>query len=172
MSKYKLATVLVAMGVASLSYGAMEEGTKELALSGSLDFDTAFDTEVRFGAGLGFFVADGVEIGPQVSVFYNDLITLVSLGAFIEYNLQTEGALVPFIGGAAAWGQGDLEDGGDSDAVVGSLRAGAKYFMSEDWAIALTGIFDVASEDIYAEDDEEELSDTDYRIELGIRTFF
>jgi len=155
------------------SRAAMEEGTKELALTGAVDFDSAFDTQATLGVGLGYFVADGFQLGPIANFFYNDLVTTVTLGAFAEYNfVNVDSPVVPFVGAGALWGYGDLEDGGDDNTVIGSFRVGGKYFVAENWAIALTGVFDVAADDIYAEDDEDDLQDTDWRIELGIRTYF
>jgi hypothetical protein len=173
MVKRALLCVVLAVALTGMSYGAaMDQGSKELALAGSLDFDTAFDTQVVLDTGLGYFIQDNLQLGPLAGVFYNDLITLVRLGAFLEYNIDIDSPLTPFVGAAALWVNGDLEDGDDEQAVVGSLRAGLKYFVEENWAIALTGVFEAASEDVYAEDDEDELTDTDWRMELGIRVYF
>jgi hypothetical protein len=169
----KLMFITAFLAVANLGFaGALSEGSKELSLNGNVDFDSALGTQANAQLGLGFFVADGLSVGPFGSVLYNDLVTVVQLGASAEYNFISESAFTPFVGAGIAWINGDLEDGGDEQGGLASARAGVKYFMTESWALSISVVYDKATEDVFAEDDEDDLSDDNLSLDIGIRTFF
>ncbi len=150
----------------------LDAGTKELLLSGSVDFDTPVGTDLTLDIGLGHFVADNIEVGVLAGISDNDAGTLWRLGAFGELNLPVEGlGVVPFVGAAVLYAYADPKEGSSDDALVGRASAGLKYFLTSDLAIAAQANFEVASEDIYVEEDGK-VSDTNWDITLGLRYFF
>lgn len=149
----------------------IDQGTKELRLDGSIDFDTGAGEEIVLDVGLGHFVVDNVELGGVVGVANNDLITVWRLGGFGELSFPMQDApLVPFVGAGLAWAYADPDIGDSEDAMVLGLAAGVKYFLTDDVAISTQVNFEYASEDIFLEDDD--ISDTNWDITLGLRYFF
>ena len=173
MKKFLLIAII--LGIAGTGFGQMlAMGTSELKVNGLLDFETSDDTLFDLGIFYGQFFADYVECGVGISITESDHVSLWSLGVNCEFNYDMGTELVPFVGVGLAYANYDVETpGGDSDednALVISGSAGAKYFIAENIAVSAALVLEVASEDIFPE--QEEFSDTNSKIELSMRFFF
>lgn len=150
----------------------LQEGTKELVLQGDLDFDSGIGTTIDVDLGLGFFIRDGIEVGGRLGLEDDDYETNYRFGLFAEYNIESDSALVPFVGAELGWYVYDPDTGvGDSEnSFTASASAGAKYFIASNIAISLAYQFTWANEDVFLEDNQPE--DTDHRLRLGMRFYF
>ena len=168
----KTLTLIIGMAfIAGAAYGAMlDEGTRELAVSGEWEFaseaGTAFDVELK----LGQFIMDGVLVGVMGAIADDDWITAWGAGVYGEYHVDMGTALVPFVGVSAIYYDVDPAEGEGDDAVVVGGAAGVKYFIAENIAITANYLYEWASEDVFFDDDEVE--DTNHSIQLGMRFYF
>lgn len=166
--------VVIFAGLAVAAQGAMlQEGTQELSINGSLDFESADGTATELELGYGYFILDGLQVGVAASIADSDSARLYALGVGAEYNFDLGSQLVPFIGLSIGWGKGEIELGDSTlkdDAVVGAAEAGVKYFIVENVALELSYLFEKASEDIFFNDEKAE--DTDNSLQLGLRFYF
>lgn len=149
---------------------AIALGTQELRLNGGIDFDSPVGTDIGLNLGYGYFVADYLEIGGLFTVSDNDLVSTLGLGGFVEYNIETETDIIPFVGGQLRYLYADVEIAGNESAFALGLYAGTKFFVTTDLAITPRLFFEIATEDLYLEDDK--VSDTDFGIDLGLSYFF
>ena len=162
------AAAALAAGIAS---GAnINKDTKELRLSGTVDFDTAAGTYVAIDPGFGYFVADGIELGGEVSYADDDVASLYGFQVFAEYNVDLGAELVPFVGGSLGWRRFDAKDLDNKDAATIGATGGAKYFVSDDLAISGQAEVLWATDDIFA--DKGKTKDTDWRLTIGLRYYF
>ncbi|MCE9615743.1 MAG: outer membrane beta-barrel protein [Lentisphaerae bacterium] len=170
MNVWMTGAMVVACSLSAVAAN-LDQGTKELRLDGDIDFDTAAGDSIQLDMGLGYFVADNLEVGGVAGLADDDRLTLWRLGAFGELNLPVEDLpVVPFVGAGLAWAYADPDRGDSEDALVLGLAGGAKYFVTEDLAIALQLNYQFASEDIF--DEEDGLSDTNWDFTLGLRYYF
>jgi len=153
----------------------LDQGTHELRLNGLIDFDTANDTLVAFDVAYGYFLIDQWEVGALLSVADDDVSTLYGIGAFTEYfyPLPTAPQLVPFGGLNLSIAGGEVDVGPvdeDETALQFGIDFGADYFITDNLALDARVQFRIATDDIFAEDDD--IEDTDWRLVLGLRYFF
>jgi len=164
-----MALCLLAGGAQAAMLGA---GTRELALEGSLDTDGANGTELDLSVGYGYFVMDCVEILGEVALFSSDDVKMYGLGGTAEYNIDMGTQIVPFVGVGAGFMKVEVDNGGDfdEDAFVLGADLGVKYFIVDNVAVSGSFFAQWATEDIYPEEDE--MSDMDYGLQVGLRFFF
>ncbi|MCS6770946.1 MAG: hypothetical protein NZ740_02840 [Kiritimatiellae bacterium] len=172
MNKKYLPLIAVVVALPCLAQAALiAEGSQELRLQGSLDPSTVNGSELRLNASYGYFFLDNAQAGGRLDFADNKKVNRIGLGAFAEYNVDTETDLTPFAEFFAGFANVDVEGvGGDDLAGILEFRAGAKYFLAEQVAVAAAGVFAYATEDIYP--DEEKLRDTDVFMELSLRCYF
>lgn len=168
----KLTTALAIVAMATTSFATViPEGTQEIGLSGSFVADTAAGTDSSLTILYGRYVMDQFVVGGAFDLQDNDLGTTYGLGAYTEYNFDVQSAWTPYLGVKVFWAGVDIDlDTADSDAAVLTPYGGVKYFVND--SVALFGQFDydLASADIYI-DDNLDVSSTNYGIELGIRIY-
>jgi hypothetical protein len=163
------------------------QDTSEIAFSGLLDFDSSEGTVTRVSAFYGYYVVDYIEVGPKVA-FWNDASqTDWSLGVQSEYDIDLGTEFVPFFGVSVEYARVDDDDVPlrvppeasdgeeftttiDQRAIVVAGQAGAKYFITEDVALSAQLEFNWATEDIYAEENGPQNTET--RITVGLRFFY
>ncbi len=145
--------------------------TREIGLSGVIDFDTPSGRLIDLNVFGGYFIADYLEIGLKGSYRDDDDSTFWSIGPHGEYNFDIGTELVPYLGLSLDYAHCDYDalDSSDSALVIG-FQAGAKYFITEYFALDAAFVFEHANSDLYASDDD--LKNHDERIELGVRYFF
>ncbi|HMP75426.1 MAG TPA: hypothetical protein PKE12_03920 [Kiritimatiellia bacterium] len=146
-------------------------GTQELRLQGLLDSTTLNGSEFDFNVSYGYFFVDNVQAGARINLVDNDDLSQLGLGAYVEYNVDTGNEIMPFGEFAVSLANVDIEDaGGDNTAGILELRAGAKYFLVENVAIALAGVFAYATDEIFPDDGK--IRDNDVFLELSLRCYF
>ena len=152
----------------------LDEGTKQISGSGSLDTDHPLGTEFQLQLGYGYFIADNLELIVLGGIRDNDEFTLYEIGGAVEYNFPTDvfdGRLVPHIGVAGLWAGGEVDDGPDNDTAVGRVFVGPKFFIDENVALALEATFSFAADDIYVDEDGD-AEDTNFTTLFSIRFYF
>jgi opacity protein-like surface antigen len=168
MKKIMSVLIVAAMAAGSALGGALDEGSRELGVQGSVDFESSQGTDARIALKLGQYVARGVQVGVSGSFADNDAETLWGGSVFGEYNLiLDEQPVVPFVGLSLGFVRSEPDRFDDENALVFGVEAGGKYFLSENTAVTLSYIFSLASEDIYVNDNQ--LEDTEHGILLGLR---
>ena len=184
MKKIILASVLglslAATGMASANdvVPNLNKGTKSLDINGSYDNNTALDYQLNIGAGFGYFFVDNLEVAAVLGWQSNSLSDTFELGAVVEYNIPTGTPWVPFVQAGVLWAGTELDDkvyndasNIDSDAWLGRFGGGIKYFFRDDISLGLSVKYDLASEDIYSDDDGN-LDNYNLTIGLGLRFYF
>ncbi len=175
-----LGLTLAATGIASANdvVPNLNKGTKSLDINGSYDNNTALDYQLNLGAGFGYFFVDNLEVAAVLGWQSNSLSDTFELGGVVEYNIPTGTAWVPFVQAGVLWAGTELDDDKfnnageiDSDAWLGRLGGGIKYFFRNDISLALSVKYDLASEYIYS-DDEGNLDDYNLTVGLGLRFYF
>lgn len=165
----KIAAILFSLIVtaASSHAAALALGTKELRLNGAADFDPS---AVALRLGYGYFIADYIEVGGLVQFVDQKNYTSIGVGGFIEYNLETESAFIPYGGLQIGLTQADIGKSSDTALDLG-LYLGAKYFVTESLAINGRFLLGVATDDVYLGDDSKG-DNTDIVFDLGLNYYF
>lgn len=159
----------------------LSKGTKELALSGTIEIPEFEEIDFDIDASYGYFVKDGWEIGLRALGADTGGIERFSFSGFTEYNFNRSSNIVPFIGASVGLADvnfsdiRDIEfdttlDPGDGNSTVFGIQTGVKWFLRPYMAISTSIGFDVSSEDIYLADDSFQDSLTQFRI--GLRYYF
>ncbi len=156
----------------------LNKGTKSLDINGFYDANSALDYQFNLGAGFGYFFIDNFQVAAVTGWQSNSLSDTFELGAVAEYNIPTSTPWVPFVMLGALWTGTEIDDDFyngsdeiDSDAFLGRLGGGVKYFFRDDIALSLGLNYDIASEDIYADDDGN-LDDYNWTLLMGLRFYF
>jgi len=166
----KLAVFVLTAVLAFNTFGSiLPQGTSEIGLSGAVDFEGPGGTSIDLAVFYGYFVRDLLEAGLGIELYNDDDVTAWAIGPKVEYNFDLGTELAPYVGGKLLYAAVDANNEDKNAAILG-LEAGGKYFITEYLAASLAFVVEVASEDIYAGDNE--MTDHDERIELGLRTFF
>ena len=156
----------------------LDQGTKELALSGTIELPEFEEVDFDIDASFGYFVTDGWEIGLRVLGADLGGIERFDLTAFTEYNFNRTSNIVPYIGTSVGVATFDFEDSfnasttldADGTATVFAVQAGIKWFVRPYMAISTSIGFNVSSDDIYAADNA--LEDSLTRFRIGLRYYF
>jgi len=150
----------------------LDEGTKVLEGSGSIDGDNPLGTDVQLQLGYGYFIADGLEVAAIGGFRDNDEFTTYEAGARIEYNIILDSAVVPFVGAGILWVGAEADETDESnDTAVGRFSAGLKWFIRNDVALTFSAVYDIAADDIYIDEDGN-LEDDNFTGLFGIRYYF
>jgi hypothetical protein len=149
----------------------LNEGTKTIEGSGSLDTDTPVGTQFDLQLAFGYFVMDGLELAGVGGIQDNDDFTTYEFGGRVEYNILTDTPLVPFVGAGVLWAGADADEGDDEDTYVARFSAGVKYFIDDNVALALSIVYDKAGDDIYIDEDGD-ADDNNFKGLFGIRFYF
>jgi hypothetical protein len=173
--------LVVAAGVvAADATPNLDQGTKELRLSGRWDSETPLGDQVNLAAGLGYFVVDNLEIGVAAGGDWNDARTLFEVGGFVEYHLNMGSPVVPYIGLGGFFVGAEVdddiyeapdEDDLDADTSVGRGFAGIKWFIDDNVAITLRGTYSFSADDLWADEDGE-MQDNNATVDIGIRFYW
>lgn len=148
----------------------LDKGTRVLEGAGHFDF---MGDDLQIQLGYGRFVADGVEVAVLAGLQDNDAYMATELGIGAEYNFLSGSALVPFLGTSVVWADAEADESGlDADAAVFSLGGGLKYFIRNDVALAAEGAYQIASDDIFVDSEDNELSDDEFSLLFSVRYYF
>ncbi len=158
----------------------LDQGTRELALSGTLEFPDFDEVDFNIDASYGYFLRDGWELG--VRVLGSDLggVERFDISGFTEYNFNRNTNMVPFVGASIGVADFSYDGGtltgvrGDQDengsATVVELQAGIKWFVRPYMAISTAIGFNLSSDDVFATGDD--LVDNLTRFRIGLRYYF
>jgi hypothetical protein len=155
----------------------LRKGTRELTLSGILDFEQRGNPALDLEGAYGFFIRDYLEVGGFAELAGNfDDVFRYGLGAFAEYHLPELAFLqaprtVPYIGASVGLAFVDSDISEDNAALIFQPRFGVKWFIRDFFAIDTNFFFAMATDDIYLNDDDD-LDPYDVGIRLGIRVYF
>jgi hypothetical protein len=95
------------------------------------------------------------------------------LGIRTEYNLVRDSAIVPFLGAGVVWADVEADDRDiDTDAAVFSVGGGIKNFIRNDVALAASGSYLYATDEVFVDSEDGEVEDDDIRILFSIRFYF
>lgn len=198
--KKSIVFALIALLAGGAGAANLVQGTQELSLGGMVDFDTLNKTYFNISAGYGYFFLDGFEAGARGEYAADDAHRLWTFKFFGEYNFDLTAfgmmpELVPYVGlsfgvGGASYDftmteymavidettqQTSYEavssnfDDRDTGVIFGG-EAGAKLFVTDDFAVTAAFLVDMSSGDIYMSDDG--LKKVDARLQLGLRYYF
>lgn len=173
MKNLLLCLTALTLTTGSAAANMLGQGTQTLRISGLFDPDTEAGSRFNLDVGFGYFVADYVEIGLAVSIFSDDFVDAYALGGYGEFNFDTATAFVPFVGLSLRFINSDFSYGElkeSSSAGVLGLYGGSKYFITESLALTATLGVDVATDDVFTEEDD--ITNTDFRFDLGLRFYF
>ena len=166
-------TVQGAMGAALLT-----KSSSELGVGGKLDFQSGEGTAFRMELNYAYFVIDRLSIGGRFSFADNEFDNFYGIGLSSEYHFQLPASvkplfgtdLVPFLGAFVDYRRASFSGLSDESAGVLGGETGIKFFLTDSMALALSLVGEWASEDIYVDDDE--LTDLNLFLELGMRFYF
>lgn len=180
MKKTILGAVLaIAVSVCGTAFGRalVTEGSNEIGISGMLDFASEVGTSSALDLRYGYFFADQWSVGFLGGFSDNDYYTNIRLGVGLEYNFMISDDYRPLIGtdfvpfiGLGVGAQFADSDEDDEFAGVGSAELGAKFFLSDDCAVVLSALGQLATEDIFMNDHKS--SSADLSLRLGMRFYF
>ncbi len=165
MRKYFVVAIVAALATFVHAQPSIQEGTRELSLSGSWDPEGAAGATISTDVGYGVFVRDLIEVGSLVSYASNDITTTWGLGGFAEYHFDMANMTVPYVGLRLEYVDYDV----DTTFQYGP-RAGVKHFIAENVAIDVALQYTMAGEDIFYNDGTWE--DTDLALVFGLRATF
>lgn len=157
----------------------LDQGTKELALSGTVEFPDFDEVDFNVDASYGYFLRDGWELG--VRVLGSDLggVERFDISGFTEYNFNRNTNMVPFVGASVGVADFSYDDGtltgtteldNDDTATVIEAQAGIKWFVRPYMAVSTAIGFNISSDDVFATGDE--LADNLTRFRVGLRYYF
>ena len=153
------------------------KGSSELGVGGNLDFKSAVGTDVSLGVRYAYFFWDQISLGGTVGFADNDAATSFKLGGVGEYNFKLSDNyqpvigtdLVPFVGFGLSFQHVDIHHEKEN-ALVFTTEAGLKFFLTDSAAVITSGIFDLATKDIFPDDDD--ANKWNFALNLGMRFYF
>jgi hypothetical protein len=154
------------------------QGTRELGLSGLIDFEGAEGgVDVNLSATYGYFMNRFLEVGGffRYSRLRDGDVNTYDIGAFAEYHLLGTNVafftnVVPYLGLSVGLGLLDSDISEDQNAVIFSPRVGLKWFFRNYVAIDTNLFVNIATEDIYYNDGS--FDPYDIGIAIGLRVYF
>ena len=173
MTKFTYALATLSLLTLQVSAAPLALGTQEVRLDGGIDFESSAGTDITLNVGYGYFIADYIEVGGLFGIADNDIVTSLSIGGFAEYNIDTATEMIPFLGSQLRLVYADIDVGASSEsqtALALGVYAGAKFFLTEELAISARFLIEVATDDIYPE--ENKINNIDFGIDFGLRYFF
>lgn len=168
----KLTVILAVFTMVSAAFAtAVPEGTQEIGLSGTFTADTPEGTDSDLLLRYGRFVQDQLVVGGLFNLRDNNAASFYGFGAYSEYNWDVETPWTPYLGLALAWGAVDSKvDSADNDSFVGTPYAGVKYYFTDSVAAYSQFEYNLASDDIYVDEDLN-VDSKNYGIRVGIRVY-
>ena len=152
------------------------QGTKELGLSGNLDFQQESRVVLNINGRFGYFPRDYLEVGgfAEVQSNFNEF-SRYGLGGFAELHVPDlailQGRAVPYAGADLGLEFVDTSLGEDNAALIFRPRVGVKWFIRDYFAIDTNLFVAVATDDIFP-NKKNDLDPYDVGIQLGLRIYF
>lgn len=148
----------------------LARGTRVLEGAGYINL-MADDVHIQLAYGK--FVADRFEVYLVAGLRDNERYMSTELGVRAEYNLALGSPLVPFLGTSVVWADVEADESDiDTDAAVFSVGGGVKYFIRDNVALALSGSYLWATDDIFIDNEDGKAQDDDVRFLFSVRFHF
>ena len=153
----------------------LEEGTVEIGGNLMYDFDTPFGSELKLGLLGGYHVAYGWLVGGEFQVDRDDYTKTYALTAMVERSFEIGEAnsvtpFIPYVGAGLGYAKASYKGTSeDASAMLFNLKGGVKLMLTGDLALDLGLYLNLATDDVYYDDDGP--CRTDISIRLGLRTF-
>lgn len=187
MRKMKLAIISAALCTAGSNIALaqdedwvpmLDKGTKEITVSGRLEFPDFDQLDYDLEGSYGYFLRDGWEIGAQVGAADSSGVDRIDAGVFTEYNFNRQKRWVPYVGAAIGLGSVSFDDGDidtetdldDGDGLVFDIETGIKWFVRPYMAISTAINFQFATDDVFATDDS--IEDNLTTLQIGMRFYY
>jgi len=159
-------------GSAELVY----EGTREIGVSGTADFDTEDDMLIRLDLSWGQYVRDYWLLGTIGGASVSESLTQLRAGVFAEVNIEINATVLPFFAVSANLLAADVDldkvggPSGDEAAFGLGGEIGLKGFLSD--YVALSGSLDYmwATDNVFLESGG--ATDSDLRLKFGLRFYY
>jgi len=154
----------------------LQRGTKELGLSGNLDFQQESRAVLNINGRFGYFPRDQLEIGgfAEVSSNFNEF-SRYGLGGFAELHVPAlailQGRAIPYAGADLGLEFVDTSLGEDNAALIFRPRIGLKWFVTDYFAVDTNLFVAVATDDLFP-NRKNHLDPYDVGIQLGLRIYF
>jgi hypothetical protein len=163
-------TALSASPVSSADWSPMlQRGTQELSIGGQLHIEDFDEIEYDLRLKYGWFIRDRWEVGLAADLIDYGDTKMINLGAFTEYNFNTNSRWVPYIGAAAKWADAST-DNLDQNSVLFSGELGVKYFIRPHMAVFAAINFEWSPDEIF--DIGDDIADNAENILIGMRFYF
>lgn len=170
-----LVTVVACVASASRT----DKGTWATGGSLMVDVDTYVGTEVEVEIQLGQYIETGLLVGGYGGVLNNDAVTTLSLGALGKYHFLDSGRspFSPYVGGdiGVAYCSTDdayvIEDSSNFALVLG-VRFGMNFFLTENAALDTYLGLRVATDDVFTDNNDTLLTNSDVVFRIGLAFFF
>ncbi len=166
--------IAIILAPAAAEAATFPHSTREIILEGSFNLENhKGSTRADILAGYGYFIADNLEIGLIASFRKTEwdsewgINSIWGFGVFSEYNFETGGPLLPYVGARLT-----ILDGNDNSdtAINATAMAGLKLMLTQSAALAIGAFYDIASEDIYVIDRKPD--NQNITAKAGFRVFF
>lgn len=162
-----------AIAIAEASNGVVPsllKGTSSVEASGVINV-MGDDVQLQFAYGR--FVADGVELAVLGGIRDDDVYMSTEFGVRAEYNFLSTSAFVPFVDASVAWADVEIDANNvNTDAVLFSAGAGLKYFVRDNFAVAVSGSYVFATDDVLYDSEDGSVQADDFRISFSLRFYF
>ena len=134
------------------------QGTREISLDGTFQFDPV--TNIDLNLGYGYFVSRNLELGGRFSFAdFEGAPSSYGLAAFADYHFPGESALLPFVGVQV----GFADPGGNNDtSFLYGVRGGVKYFLNQN--VSVNGILEY-------NDTDAKNADSTFALNLGLSVY-
>jgi opacity protein-like surface antigen len=173
-------TLVVAIMLTNLAYAEnkdsggvtpnLDQGTTVLDGSGYLNL---MGDDLHIQLAYGRLVVDNLEVALVAGLRDSEFYMSTELGVRAEYNFVFGSPFVPFLSASAVWASVESDASNiDADAAVFSVGAGAKYFLQNNVALALSGNYLMATDDIFVDNDDGKAQDDEFRILFSIRFYW
>ena len=173
MVVFALAVAICVASSASAQDPLLQRGVKELALSGSFDFEQEGNPAIDLTGRYGYFIQNLLEVGgfAEIAGDFDDVFRY-GLGGFAELHFSPiMASAVPYLGADLSLAFVDTDLAEDNAALVFRPRAGVKWFLREYVAID-TGFFVALATDDLFQNNRNDLDPYDIGLRLGLRVYF
>lgn len=154
----------------NVSAASLLKGSSSVEASGVIN---VMGDDVQLQVAYGQFVADGIGLAILGGIRDDDEYMSTELGIRAEYNFLNTSVFVPFVDASVAWADVEIDASNvNTDAALFSVGAGLKYFLHDNLALAVSGNYVFASDDVLYDSEDGTVQADDFRISFSLRYYF
>jgi len=162
-------TIMLPLLLVSTTYAVtVQEGRREIDASLYLDPNAQFGHVLTLGLDYGKYVRDNLQLLTGAEFRDTDRSSVYALSGIAEKGFDIDSSFYPFVRLGIGFTLVDTEFGNDTAAYL-SFGGGTKYYFKKEvsmFAFYYLGL-DLASEDVYAEEDDYSSTNFSFRAGLG-----